>query len=94
MGVSYSRGVSQEEYGTGDDDEILKDDRCYWSLFVILFLQNDGSAPKRGVRSMYAFTAFLANGVDELPPRCGGWLQALLQTFEDRKESPSEVQPT
>ena len=38
-GVPYSCGVSQDGYGTDDDDETLKDDGCYWYVFVILFLR-------------------------------------------------------
>ena len=78
MGVPYSCSVFQEEYGADDDDKILRNAGHYWSGFVILFLlQNDGSASRRGVRRARAFTASQANGINELPLRCGGYLQAL-----------------
>ena len=38
--------------------------------------QNDGSGSRTGVRSMHAFTASQANGINGLPSRYGGYLQA------------------
>ena len=78
MGVPYSCDVSPDEYGANDIDETLTGDGRFWRGVVALFLQqNDGNASRRGVRSTHVFIASRTDVINELPSRCGGYLQGL-----------------